>query len=273
MLIFWGCGPHAGPGQPYVIDFAQIGQGGAAQFAALTQGLAVTPMQPPSPSRNTTYGEWPNRLSTTTVPPEGSLQGDHVIHGNYSPEIKFSLAANQDFLPPFQLTTNAKNPSGSATLAWRPVDGALAYFANMVGAKAGGEMVMWTSAQSQTSAFSLPDYLSDREIRRLTDSQALMPASQTSCEIPQEAVAAAGGGAFFRLAAYGGETNIAYPPRPPAPQPWNIAWEVKVRYSSTTGGILGVDMSRGQGARPGQPQQPPPRRPNPFNPIGSLIPH
>ncbi len=281
MLIFWGCGEHAPPGQPYVIDFAKLDPANAGQmFAGLGRGLSITGMQPPSPGRNTTYGEWPNRLTRVTVPGDASLAGDHVIKGNYSPEIKFGLTPEQDFLPPFRLTTNAKNPSGSATLAWRPVDGAAAYFATLMGARNRDEIVMWTSSSTQTSAFSLPDYLSNGEIRRLVASNALMPASQTSCVIPQEVVAATGQSGMFQLAAYGDETNIAYPPRPPAPKPWNIAWEVKVRYKSTTGGILGMDMSQMGGRHrdsdeprePRDPNQPPPKkkRPSLFNPLGGL---
>ncbi|MBC7061413.1 hypothetical protein G6O49_23830, partial [Salmonella enterica subsp. enterica serovar Enteritidis] len=29
LLIYWGCGAHAGPGQPVVIDFARLGKGQA----------------------------------------------------------------------------------------------------------------------------------------------------------------------------------------------------------------------------------------------------
>ncbi|MFI4976078.1 MAG: hypothetical protein ACHP84_16175 [Caulobacterales bacterium] len=284
MLIFWGCGEHAGPGQPLVIDFADMTKGGG-QFAELARGLAISPMQPPSPARNATYGEWPNAEGRTTVGPDASLQGAHTIKGNYSPQIDFSLAADQDFLPPFKLTTNAKNPSGSATLAWRPVDGGQGYLATMYGAKGPGETVMWTSSQVQASAFALPDYLSDGEIARLVARQVLMAPSQTSCVVPQEAVQAAGMGSF-RLVAYGGEYNISYPPRPPAPQPWNIAWQVKIRYRSSTGGVLGMDMSQmmGGGAsqdpraqemerrQQQQQQEQDKRRRNPFNPFGGLIP-
>lgn len=278
MLIFWGCGEHAGPGQPYVIDFAKLGQtGGAQQFMALARGLAVTPMRPPSPTRNTTYGEWPNRETRVTVPGDGSLQGDHYVHGNYSPDIRFSLAANQDFLPPIRLTSNEKTPTGSANLAWRPVDGASAYFITMIGSRDRDQVVMWSSSASQTSAFALPDYLSTGEIRRLVANHALLPADATSCVIPQEAMAAAGSSGFFQMAAYGDETNIAYPPRPPAPKPWNIAWEVKVRYRASTAGVVGMDMSRmgmggreGEEGRPPGDRPPPRRRPNPFNPLGGL---
>jgi hypothetical protein len=280
MLIFWGCGEHAPPGQPLVIDFAKLGAGqGGAQFMALSRGLGVTPMQPPSPTRNATYGEWPNERGRTSVPQEGSLQGAHTIKGNYSPQIDFSLTANQDFLPPVKMTTNEKNPSGSATLAWRPVDGSQAYFATMFGAQDQNQIVMWTSSANQTSAFALPDYLSDGEITRLVGSHALMPPSQTSCVIPVEAVQAAGESGFYNFVAYGGETNISYPARPPAPQPWNIAWQVKVRYRSANSGLVGMDMARLMGGgddedrRPhhqGQQQQQKPKKPNPFGALGGL---
>ena len=279
MLIFWGCGEHAGPGQPVVIDFASLGQGGAQKMMELSRGLGVTPMQPPSPLRNTSYGEWPNAQSDTQVPPDGSLQGAHRIHGNYSPDINFNLAANQDFLPPFRLTANEKLSSGAANLAWRPVDGAAAYAATMIGAQGRDEVVMWTSSATQAAAFALPDYLSDHEIARLVASRTLMGSAQTSCPIPSEAVQAAGRSGFFNLVAYGNETNIAYPPRPPPPQPWNIAWEVKVRYRSATSGIVGMDMSRMMGrgnAGPrdqDQPPPPPPPKRHGFLPnIGDLVP-
>ncbi|MGH7022263.1 MAG: hypothetical protein ACREEB_01585 [Caulobacteraceae bacterium] len=279
MLIFWGCGEHAPPGQPLVIDFAQAAKGQMPpQFAALMHGLAVRPMEPPSAARNATYGEWPNRDSRTSVPANGSLQGDHFIHGNYSPDIHFSLTANQDFLPPFVLTANQKNDSGSATLAWRPIDGARGYFGAMFGAQGQGDVVMWTSSASQTFAFALPDYLSDGEIDRLVASHALLDASTTSCVVPEEAVRAAGRAGFFMLNAYGGETNISYPPRPPAPRPWHIAWQVKIRYKSSTSGLLGMDMSQMMGSRQDDQdqQQPPQQQPHHhsfFNPLGSLIPH
>jgi hypothetical protein len=284
MLIFWGCGEHAPPDQPLVIDFSKIGpQGeGAGQFAALSRGLGVTPMQPPSPARNATYGEWPNEQTRTQVPPDGSLQGAHSVRGNYNPDINFTLTAEQDFLPPIRLSANTKNPSGSASLAWGEVDGARGYIASMFGARGGGDVVMWTSSALQATAFALPDYLSDHEIARLVDSHVLMGPAQTRCTVPQEAVRAAQQG-MFRLVAYGGESNISYPPRPPAPRPWNIDWTVKVRYRAETSGLLGMTMpgmgGRGdydQGGGDDQQQQQQQQRPNPFNPfgggLGGLIP-
>jgi hypothetical protein len=280
MLIFWGCGEHAGPGQPYVIDFAKLGSAaGAQQFMGLTRGLSIQAMQPPSPSRSATYGEWPNERTRAEVPADGSLQGHHTVKGNYNPQIDFDLTPNQDFLPPFRLTTNEKDAQGAGQLAWRPVDGSQGYFANMFGARGQDEMVMWTSSAAQASAFGLPEYLSDGEIGRLVNGHVLMPPSQTSCAIPAEAVHAAGDAGFFQLVAYGGESNIAYPPRPPAPRPWNIEWQVKIRYRSATSGLVGMDMARMMGGaddddRHGQGQQPQqkPRKGGFMGGLGSFVP-
>jgi hypothetical protein len=269
MLIFWGCGEHAGPNQPYVIDFATLGAGqGAQQFAGLMRGLSISRMQPPSAARNATYGEWPNATSDASVPPTGSLVGPHSVKGDYTPEINFTLGPDQDFMPPFMLTANQKNPSGSATLAWEPMAGARGFFAGMFGASGEGQVVMWTSSAAQASAFGLPQYLADGEIARLVASHVLLAPDQTQCTIPLEAMQAAGKTGFFSLTAYGGEANFAYPARPPAPRPWRLEWTVKVRYRSSTGGLVGMNLGqRGRQDQPGQPQKPAPR-PG----IGSFIP-
>jgi hypothetical protein len=276
MLIFWGCGDHARPNQPLVIDFAQMADGKMpAGLEALSRGLGVTPMQPPSPSRNATYGEWPNEKTRTTVPGRGSLIGEHTIRGTYSPDIHFALSQNQDFLAPLQLTTNAIGPMGSAQLGWNSVAGAGGYLATAIGG--GGEdqtVVLWTSSEIQASAFALPDYLSNSDLNRLVASKALMGPQTTACSVPKEVVQAAPH-ALVQLAAYGQETNLSYPARPEDPKiPWNIEWAVKVRYKSQTGGMLGMAMpgmgggmagedegTRGQGAHGQQPQQKPRGRP------------
>jgi hypothetical protein len=273
MLIFWGCGAHAGPGQPVVVDLSTASSDPVALGRKLMGAdLGLVPAQPPSPSRNATYGEWPNPQSSAVVPPDASLQGAHVVRGDYSPEIDFSLTADQDFLPPFQLTANQKNPDGSASLGWRRVDGAQGYVASMTGARSADSIVIWTSSEVQASSFALPQYLSDGEIARLVAAHVLMGADARDCTVPQEAVEAAGGMAPFRLVAYGGEANLSYPPRPPAPQPWHIAWQVKVRYRSETSGMLGMDMSQMGAGRPRPGEDAPPQQPhhNPFNPFGGF---
>ncbi|MDR3511844.1 MAG: hypothetical protein P4L73_09430 [Caulobacteraceae bacterium] len=243
MLIFWGCGAHAGPGQPYVIDFARVGQDPQA-FAGVMRGLAVTPMQPPSPGRFATYGEWPNAKSRATVPPNGSLVGDHLVRGDYTPDIRFALTPDQDFMAPLKLLRNERTPTGAVALAWNPVATALGYFASAMGGSGEDTVVMWTSSASQAAAFALPDYLAPSETRRLVASGHLMPPARTECLVPQEAVQAMGRGGLVQMAAYGDEANFAWPPRPK-----RLEWVVKVRYRSTTSGLLGQADPMGGGHR------------------------
>ncbi|HEY8618117.1 hypothetical protein [Phenylobacterium sp.] len=261
MLIFWGCAERAKAGQPIVIDFAKMEPGKLPPgFEALSRGLNLTAMQPPSPGRNATYGEWPNEKTRTQVPGDGSLVGDHTVRGNYSPEIRFALSQAQDFLAPLTLTTNAKNPTGSGQLGWNAVPNAQAYLATAIG---GGQdtVVLWTSSEVQSSAFSLPDYIAPGDVTRLVAAKALIGPQTTSCTVPKEVLDAAPQ-AMVQLAAYGPEANFVYPPRPSDPKaPWDRQWAVKVRYRSDTGGLLGQPMpGMGAGdedaARPGRRSQP-----------------
>jgi hypothetical protein len=258
MLIFWGCGQHARPGQPYVIDFSQMDPakmkaGQIPPGLAMLRGFDYQHMQPPSPSRYKTYGQWPNEKTRTQVPTNGSLVGEHTIQGNYSPTIKLNLDEDQDFLGPLNLITNAKQPGGWASLGWNLVGNAQAYLATAIG---GGNdtVVMWTSSDLQSAAFVMPDYLSNGEISRLVANKALMGPTTRTCDVPKEVMDAMPQG-LVQMVAYGGEQNFAYPPRPQDPKvPWNIQWEVKVRYRSATGGLLGMAMPQ-MGGRGGMPQQ------------------
>lgn len=262
MLIFWGCGERAPQGQPVIIDFATLTDPAQAQrLAGLLRGLDVRPMQPPSPSRNATYGEWPNEQTRQSVPPEGSLAGAHTVRGNYSPEISFTLQGDQDFLAPLTLTTNDRNPGGWIQLGWNPVPRATGYFATAIGGSEGGDtVVLWTSSQTQAATFAAPDYIAPDEARRLVSAGALLSPQTTTCNVYREVVQAAPS-AMLQMTAYGDEANFAYPPRPDdRTKPWNIQWTVKVRYRSSTGAILGMNM----GAMPGVPQsQPQPSAPTP----------
>lgn len=240
MLIFWGCGERARPGQPYVIDFANVAEG-KQNPASMLKGIDYRPMQPPAPGRNRTYGEWPNEKTRDMVPSAGSLVGVHTVRGNYSPEINFTLAREQDFLAPLTLTTNAKAPGGWANLGWNAVPGAKAYYASVMGGS-GETMVMWSSSELQATAFSNPDFLSQGDIGRLVANKTLMGPQATTCAVPKEVLDAAPQ-AMLQLVAYGGEANFVHPPRPADPKvAWNQEWQVKVRYRSATGGLLGQAM-------------------------------
>jgi len=275
MLIFWGCGEAARPGQPLVIDFARVAAGQMPPaFTQAMTSLNISAMQPPSPARNATYGEWPNERTRTQVPGDGSLAGAHVIKGNYSPQIDFSITPQQDFLPPVRMTANDQLPSGAFQLGWRRVDGATGYVASAMGGD-GDTVVMWSSSEVQSLLFALPDYLKPADVTRLVASKALMAPTQTACAVPRE-VARAAPQAMYQFVAYGDEANFSYPPRPADPkQAWNIAWTVKVRYRSATGGLLGMEMPGAYGdgddsAAPGRTGQPP-AKPRPKSRGGDIL--
>ena len=242
MLIFWGCGERARPGQPVVLDFAQMAEGRIPPaFANAMKGLDYTPMQPPSPSRNKTYGEWPNEKSNRGIPAGSSLVGPHKVEGNYTAPISFMLTPNQDYMPPLGLRT-AKTAGGAAMLNWTPAPTARGYIAMAVGGGQQDTVALWISTEGQAAAFGLPDYLSPGEVTRLVANKALLPGTASSCAVPKEFVDAAPT-AFVNLAGYGDEANFSYPPRPTDPRtPWNIEWTVKARYRTADSGILGMDM-------------------------------
>jgi len=246
MLIYWGCGEHAPPNQPFVIDFSKIGPN--MPIPQMPAMIAVKAERGPGLDRSTTYGEWPNGKSRTRVPAQGSLVGPHTVRGDYSPEIQFNLGPGQDFMPPLQLSSSGRTPGGATLLSWSPVTGATGYFAMMFGGGADGQSaVMWSSSQSQTMGGSLLDYLPPSEVRRLIGSKVVMSPQTTQCAVPAEVTAQAQAG-FVQMIAYGDEVNFSDPPRPPNPKtPWNINWTVKARFKSTASAILGMEGMGGRG--------------------------
>jgi hypothetical protein len=238
ILIYWGCGEHARPGQPVVIDFATMQAGRIPPgFAAM---MSMNREMPPSQGRFATYGDWPNQRSQTRVPQSASMVGEHVVHGNYSPEIRFTMAPGQDFLAPVTLTSNSAAPSGAVPVVWQPVPGARAWYATAMGGGQNGDMVMWTS--SETQAMPMIDYLPDGEIARLVQQRVLMPAPTDRCTVPAEVARAAGQG-MYTLTALGGEANYSHPVRPARPPAsWRPDWLVKFRVKSTYMGLLGMNM-------------------------------
>lgn len=246
ILIFWGCGEHAPKNQPVVIDLAKITDP-AERMKMMKQmmpatGMTLDSVHPPQPHDWKSYGEWPNKKSSKGLGGDSSLVGAHTVKGNYSPQIDFTLSQSQDFLPPIQVTGNAKGPSGAVPLTWQPMARSKGFMATAIGG-AQDVVVMWTSSAVQTAMMGFaPQYLTANDIDRLQAQKILLPGDATGCTVPAEVTGAAQG-LIYGITAYGGDTNMAYPPRPEDPaKPWNIQWETKVRYRSSTGGILGQSM-------------------------------
>lgn len=233
LLIFWGCGAQSGPGQPVVIDFAKVAAG---QLPPGLFSASVPTERGPEPGNSRTYGDWPNAKDRKSADRAGSIIGDHRIAGNYSPEIKFTLA--QDFMPALSARSTPL-PGGATTISWGPITGATGYYAWAMGGKSMGQdnadMVWWTSASAKEFGGGLSDWLSPATVSRLIGQKIVMPPSQTSCAIPAQVKEASGGMLMSFLYAYGPEQNFAYPPRPADPRAaWHPEWTAKVRYRSMT---------------------------------------
>jgi hypothetical protein len=247
MLLYWGCGDRARPGQPAIIDFATLSSG---KVPAGLMPLQVRTETPPAGGRFATYGEWPNEKSKSQVPANGSLVGDHVVRANYSPEIRFSLSTGQDFLPPITVTSNAVGPAGSVPLVWNPVTGARGLLVMSMGAAANGDFIIWTSSEKQMG-MSAMDYLPDSEIQRLVAEHVLLPGAADRCTVPAEVKSAMQHGSLM-ITAYGGQTNLSHPVRPArAPASWRPEWTMKLRTKSNYMGMLGMSLEQMMGGRGG----------------------
>lgn len=278
LLLFWGCGPHAGPGQPVVLDFSKLAAG---QFPPGLFSVSVPTDRGPTLANSRTFGEWPNGKSKQVVKPTSSLIGEHRIAGNYSPEIKFAL--DQDFMA--GLNANAREQGdGSQLLNWNSIPVATGYYAWSMGAKDMGndnaDMVWWTSASAKEFGGGLSDWLPPSTVANLITRKVVMPPTQTSCQIPAEVKNASGGFMMTQLFAYGPERNFAYPPRPANPKiAWKPEWTARVRYRSNTMVIAGMpgmgDMGDNEGAgkgNGGDNGQPPPKKCKPRITLGGFKP-
>ena len=249
MLLFWGCGAHAAPGQPVILDFAKLAQGQMPPNLFTTRVPADRGV---SVANSRTYGSWPNSQGRKNVARESSLIGEHRIAGNYAPEIKFALS--QDFMPALRGSTTSR-PDGATDIAWNSVAAATGYYAHGIGfnAQAGaqggtGDMVWWTSSSAREFGGGLWDYLPPATVARLVTEKVVMPPTQTQCTIPAEVKAAGGAMMMLSLYAYGPEADFSFPPRPAnARIAWNPEWTTRVRYRSTANMFVGMPGMGGSG--------------------------
>lgn len=238
MLIYWGCGDHAGPGQPMVLDFAQLTSGKVpenlrrmGQMMGRMHGTRSGPTTAPG------FGEWPNARDPRPVPPAGSLLGTHRIQANYAPEIDFALGQGQDFMGPLNLTDAGSAPSGASLIRWNPVGYATGYALAMFGAGGNGDMIMWSSAR--TSGFANLDFLSPAEAAREIVAGNVLAPGVTQCLLPAEVARAVPAGMIMGIG-YGPEVHFAEAPKAPK-------WTVTIRYKSS--GSLMRGMAGMMGSR------------------------
>lgn len=240
LLLYWGCGAKAGPGQPVIIDFAKVAAG---QVPPNLFSTAVPVIREVSASNSKSYMEWPNGKSDKFPARDSSLLGAHRVASNVGSDINFTLA--QDYMPALQAST-ADQPDGSVMIRWNPVTNATGYAAWTIGGMdrgaGGGDMVWWTSSATKEFGGGLWDWLPPSVVANLITKKIVMPPSQTTCQIPAEVKKASGEMMIGNLNAFGPEANFSYPPKPAGNAVWNIDWTAKVRFRSYTMLMVGADF-------------------------------
>ncbi|MEN6615634.1 MAG: hypothetical protein ABFD12_03690, partial [Syntrophorhabdus sp.] len=240
MVIYWGCSETVRPGQPYVIDTERSN---SADFAKAFQGRHVG-QTTLAPRAGWAYADWPNKKDGKQVPANSSLAGDHFVHGNYIPDMRFSVDSGHDFMVPVEFTSTRGNPAESFFFQWNSIPTATGYFAAAMGHdEKTGTMIMWSSSDVREMGMSLMTFLSDEDVRRLIKEKVVLPPKTTQCVIPKGIFKDAQG-AMIQFIAYGDEMNIVYPTKPKDP-----VWAVKVRRKSTS--MLPL-MEASAGTRPGR---------------------
>lgn len=230
MLIYWGCGENIGKGQPKVIDTAKMSM---SEFGKAFAGRSPTHQTPPSPRKGWTYGDWPNSDKKTEIPSDSSLVGSHLIKGNYTIDIPFSLDKKRDFMAPVEFSSISSLPNGATKVEWKEIPTAIGYFATAMGHnQSSGETIFWSASEVQETGFALLDYLTPTDVNKYIKEKVVLPPTRTSCIVPP--VFKDAQGAMLQFIGYGEELNLVHPPKPKDPkQPWNIEWSVKARLKST----------------------------------------
>jgi len=248
MLIYWGCGESVRPGQPVIIDFASLN---AQDAARAFRSHAISRPRGPAPGRNRSYGTWPNQENAHAIPAAGSLQGEHTVSGNYSPEIRFAVGERHDFMDAVAFDPVRKTAGGAYAVKWKTIPTAIGYFATAMGqGDDRNDLVTWSSSEVQEMGQVLMDYIPPAEVERLIRDKVVMPPQTTECSVP--AGVFKGDAAMLNFIAYGNELNLVHPPRPKDPkQVWEQEWAVKLRLKSTATAML--SESEGRGTRRGRP--------------------
>ncbi|MEW6586136.1 MAG: hypothetical protein AB1442_11065 [Nitrospirota bacterium] len=248
MLIYWGCGENVRSGQPKVIDTEKMSP---EDFGRAFSGITPSPQYPPVPREGWIYADWPNRKSTVEVPKTSSLQGDHFVHGNYAPDIRFAIGDRHDFMAPVEFSSVQGGLADSIKFQWQSIPTATGYFAMATAYnEKNGEMIIWSSSETPETTYSLMDFLPPGDVQKFIKEKIVMPPSVTSCNIPKGIFKDTSGG-MLQFIAYGNELNVAYPPKPKDPnEPWNLIWTTKVRLKSTGMLFLGQTEEMGSSHRP-----------------------
>jgi len=253
MLMYWGCSETVRPGQPKVLDTEKMS---LADFGKAMGGRHGSAQYPPSPRSGWAYAEWPEKRNRKEVPKGSSLEGDHFVHGNYTPDIKFAIDAKHDFMAPVEFSSVKGGLTDSIKFQWKKIPTALGYFSMAMATNdKTGEMIIWSSSEPQDPGYGLMNYLSPADVTKFIKEKVVMGPDVTNCAIPLGIFKDAKGAAV-QFIGYGDELNIAWPSKPKdSKKPHAYIWTMKLRNKSTGMLPLGQEGKEDRRTRGKQTEQ------------------
>jgi hypothetical protein len=181
------------------------------------------------------------------------------VHGNYTPDIKFSVDEQHDFMAPVEFTSVKGGIADSVNFQWKKIPTALGYFAMAMGQnEKTGETILWSSSEVQEPGYGLMGYLTPSDVAKFIKEKVVMGPDITHCAVPK-GIFKDTGGAALQFIGYGDEMNIAWPPKPKDPKiPHEYIWAMKLRNKSTGMLPLGMEDEKTdhRSRKQGQDEQP-----------------
>jgi hypothetical protein len=237
---YWGCGDTVRQGQPNVMDTGKFSAKDLPDMSGFSPKGRMGGGAKGGP--NTVL--WPNQQDNRLAPASASLVGEHFVHGNFVPHIKFSMTAQHDIMKALHVSIQGQSQQDSIRISWNKLSAALGYHVMAIGSDPSGkELVMWTSSETPNVNVS-GQFLDTPQVRKYISSKVILPDDRDSCTIPK-GIFAATSPPMIMVTSWGVDYWAGYPPRPAnAPKDWKPDWSVKGQFLSTAHVMFGMP-SRG----------------------------
>jgi len=109
----------------------------------------------------------PNRKDSQDVPKSSSLSGDHFIHGNYTPDIKFAVGERHDFMAPveFYLRHGRADGQHHVPVEEDPHGDRLFRHGDRAYRKRPARRFIWSSSDAHDPGYGLMSYLPPADVK------------------------------------------------------------------------------------------------------------
>jgi hypothetical protein len=249
--IYWGCDENVRRGQPRIIDTSRMGKGSTPAFMG-SMGSVQSIGSAGKGALRAGWVEalWPNKENSKKVPSSASLVGDHFLHGNFLPHMRFTMGKEHDIMEKLSLSAGKSSLKEAIPVTWKKVPTSIGYHLSAFSySDSRKEMVIWTSSDNPDVNVG-SQFLDTPVVKKHIASRVILPADRDRCVIPKGIFDGAEA-ATVNGTAWGEDYWASEPPRPAnPPQNWKPDWVIKGQFLST--GLIMLGSSGGSvGAKDG----------------------